>query len=134
FGRVAVHVTDDRAMLDTILGWQVPTAGIGGQGAAEYAKYTGPTETRVKAAIAANATRLGLPWDVVPSRGAGTLGTLELRMHDLTRKVMPLLEADRLVLSVERQDNGRWTLDILAGDTFPRPLTPLSGVLSSWSW
>ncbi|KDA05566.1 hypothetical protein DC31_13945 [Microbacterium sp. CH12i] len=134
YGTVGVNVVDDKSLLDSILGWQVPGAPLAGQSAAEYATYTGPTETRVKAAVAANVARLGLAWDVVPTRGKGTTGTLELRMHDLTRKVMPLLEADRLILSVIREDTGRWTVDVVEGATFPRPLTPMSGVLQSWSW
>lgn len=134
YGTVSINVADDKSLLDMILGWQVPTAPLTGQSAAEYARYTGPTETRVKAAIQANATRLALPWDIVPTRGKGTTGVLELRMHDLTRKTMPILEADRLILTVERQPNGRTTVDIIEGDTLPRPLTPLSGVMRSWGW
>lgn len=133
-GKVTVNVADDKSLLDTVLGWPKPSAALNAQ-TDEYAVYTGATETMVKAAIAANATRLGLPWDIVPTRGAGTpSGRLELRMHDLTRKVGPLLEADRLILTVERQDTGRWTVDIVEGDTFPRPLTPESGLLVSWDW
>lgn len=133
YGGVTVNVADDKSLLDTILGWPKPTAGLTGQNV-EYAVYTGKTETIVKQAIQANATRLGLPWDIVPTRGKGTNDRLELRMHDLTRKVTPLLEAARLILSVERQDNGRWTVDVVEGATFARPLTPQSGVLSEWEW
>lgn len=133
FGFVTVNVADDKALLDTVLGWPKPTAALTAQDV-EYAVYTGPTETVVKAAIAANVTRLGLPWDIVPTRGVGSASRLELRMHDLTRKVTPLLEADRLVLSVERQDNGRWMVDVVAGETYTGALTPESGVLASWDW
>lgn len=134
FGTATATIYDDKSMIDTILGWQVPTAVISAQNTAEYAVYTGPVETRVKDAIAANAARLGLPWDVVPTRGVGASGRLELRMHDLTRKITPLLEQERLILSVERQPTGRWTIDIVAGEAFDRPLTPESGVLLKWSW
>lgn len=134
FGTVTITVVDDVALWDTLLGWQVPTAPLTGQSAAEYATYTGPTETRVKAAIQANVTRLGLPWDIVPTRGKGTSGTLQLRMHEIGSKVIPLLQADRLIPIMRRETTGRWTVDIVEGSTYPRPLTPLSGVLGSWSW
>lgn len=134
YGSATVNIADDKSLLDTVLGWPKPTAGLTGQNV-EYAVYTGATETVVKAAIAANATRLGLPWDIVPTRGVGPSTTrLELRMHDLTRKVMPLLEAARLILTVERQSNGRWMVDVVAGDTYTGALTPESGVLASWEW
>lgn len=133
YGKATVNIADDKALLDTVLGWQKPTAALTAQNV-EYAVYTGPAETVVKAAIAANATRLGLPWDIVPTRGEGAAARLELRMHDLTRKITPILEANRLILTVERQTNGRWTVDIVEGETYPRPLTPESGLLASWDW
>ncbi|MFD6699681.1 MULTISPECIES: hypothetical protein [unclassified Microbacterium] len=133
FGTVTVPVVDDLALLDTLLGWQDPSAAITAQ-AVEYAVYTGPAETRVKAAVAANAARFGLPWDVVPTRGEGTDGRLELRMHKLSEKVLPILQAERLVPSLVRQPTGRWLFDIVRPDALARPLTAMSGVLGSWSW
>lgn len=135
FGQATIPVTDDLDLLEKMLGWQVPTAPASGQGAAEYAVYTGPTETRIKAAVAANAARLGLAWDVVPSRGAGTDGRLELRANSsVWARSVDALKADRLVPSVVRGDDGRWMFDIREGETFPRPITPQSGVLGTWRW
>lgn len=133
YGAVRVNVADDKSLLDTVLGWPNPTAALTAQ-TSEYAVYTGPAETVVKQAISANATRLGLPWDVVATRGKGAASRLELRMHDLARKVNPILEANRLILSVERQSTGRWRVDVVEGATYSRPLTPESGLLSSWDW
>lgn len=134
-GTVTVPVVDDFDEFSTVLGWQVPGAGIGGQGAAEYARYSGPSETAVKAAIAANVARLGKPWDVAPSLGRGSTGPLELRMHALAEKILDRLILDRLQLTIDRDvETNRWTIDIIEGETFPRPLTPQSGVLASWSW
>jgi hypothetical protein len=135
FGTVTIPVVDDWQDFATLLGWQVPGSAIGSQSTAEYARYSGPSETRVKAAIAANATRLGRPWDVAPSLGRGTSGPLELRMHSLADHVIAPLIEDRLQLTLERDDvTGRWVVDVTEGETFPRPITPQSGVLSRWSW
>lgn len=135
FGTVTVPVLADWADFATMLGWQVPGAAIGSQGSAEYARYTGPSDTNALAAIAANATRLGRPWDVAASLALGTVGPLELRMHDLSEKIVAPLIADRLQLRIERNDEtGRFDVDVVEGETFPRPITPQSGVLSSWSW
>ncbi|MGW9346037.1 hypothetical protein ACWGR3_31335, partial [Streptomyces albidoflavus] len=134
FGIVTVPVLDDWQDFATLLGWQVPGSAIGSQSSAEYARYTGRSDTNALAAIAANATRLGRPWDVAPSLGLGTVGPLELRMHDLAEKILPPLIADRLQLRIARNhDTNRWDVDVVQGDVFPRPITPQSGVLSTWS-
>lgn len=135
YGTVTVPVMADWADLATLLGWQVPGSAISSQGSAEYARYTGPSDTNALAAIAANAARLGRAWDVAPSLGLGTTQPLELRMHDLAEKILPPLIADRLQLRLERNDETeRWDVDVVEGETFPRPITPQSGVLSAWSW
>ncbi|NLP82583.1 hypothetical protein HF576_01855 [Microbacterium sp. CFH 90308] len=137
FGTVTVPVQDDWQDLANMLGWQVPGAPITGQNASEYARYTGTSEDNAKAAIAANATRLGRPWDVAPSLGRGDPATapLELRMHELGDKIMPPLINDRLQLTHEYDDTtGRWLVDVREGEVFPRPITPQSGVLGRWSW
>lgn len=135
FGVVTVPVLDDWQDFATLLGWQVPGSAIGSQSSAEYARYTGRSDTNALAAIAANVTRLGRPWDVAPSLGLGTVGPLELRMHDLAEKILPPLIADRLQLRIARnRDTNRWDVDVVQGDVFPRPITPQSGVLSTWSW
>jgi hypothetical protein len=135
FGTVSVPVLADWQDFATLLGWQVPGAAIGSQGTAEYSRFTGPSDTNALAAIEANADRLGRPWDVAASLALGTVGPLELRMHDLTEQILPPLIADRLQLRLERNlDTGRWDVDVVEGEVFPRPITPQSGVLSTWSW
>lgn len=135
FGTVELDVIDDWSEFDTILGWQVPTAGADGQSGAEYWRASGPSETRAKAAIAANAARLALPWDVVPTRGEGSPGTTELRMHTLAEKLVEPLTADRLQLTIRRDRiTNRKVVDVVTGATFPRPITPASGVLGHYSW
>lgn len=135
FGTIEIDIVDDWADFDTILGWQAPTAEIDGQSAAEYWLSSGPSETRAKAAIAANAARLALPWDVVPTRGLGKPGTTELRMHTLAETIVEPLIADRLQLTSHRdRATNRRVVDVREGKTFPRPITPASGVLGAYSW
>lgn len=131
-GTVTIPVTGD--WITGIIGWQAPASPIGGQGAAEYDRYTGRSDDNALAAIAANAARLGLPWDVAASPHLGTVGPLELRMHALEDKILPPLIADRLQLVVDRTDAGRWDVRVTQGEVYPRPITPQSGVLASWSW
>lgn len=135
YGTVTVPVVDDWQNVARLLGWQAPAAPITGQDAAEYARYTGTSEDNAKAAIAANATRLALPWDVAPSLGRGTSAPVELRMHEMGEKILDPLIADRLQLTVDLDDDtGRYAIDVREGEEFARPITPQSGVLSRWSW
>lgn len=134
FGTVQIPVIDDFAWLWAVLGWQKPTAALNAQ-TDEYARYTGPSDTRALAAIQANVTRLGLPWNVAASAGLGTVGATELRMHPLADKILPPLTADRLQLFLERDpDTDTWDVGVRTGATYAQPLTPKSGVLAGWKW
>lgn len=133
YGTVTVPVIDDFAWLSSILGWQKPGAALSAQ-TDEYARYTGPSDTRALRVISDAATRLGLPWDVASSAGLGTSGTTEFRMHFLDR-VLPALNNDRLQLTFARDaERDRWDIAVRKGAVYPRPLTPESGVLAGWKW
>lgn len=133
YGTVTFPVIDDFDWFSKILGWQKPTAAVTAQ-TDEYARYTGPSETRALAAIDANRARLGLPWSVAASEGRGTVGATEFRMHPLNR-VLDALNADRLQLLMERDPvTDVWGVTVRAGAQYVRPLTPQSGVLASWQW
>lgn len=133
YGTVTFPVIDDFNRLNEILGWQKPSAPITAQ-TDEYARYTGPSETRALAAIAAAKARLALSWDLPASVGRGTTGTTEFRMDPLVR-LIDALNADRLQLTIQRNpDTDRWVVAITEGTTYARPLTPQSGVLSGWRW
>lgn len=135
FGTVTFPVQDDFAWLWSILGWQVPAAGIGSQDTAEYRRYGGPSESRALAAIDDAVTRLSLPWDVPTTAQRGSTGTTEYRMHSLGDRVLAPLIADRLQLVIERNPTtDRWEVEIREGTVYSRPLTPQSGVLGKWKW
>lgn len=131
-GSVMVTALDDFGALDEILGWPNPSAGLDGQ-TDEYARYSGPLETVVKAPIAANAARLGLPWDVAPDLGRGDATSVDLRFHTLYDKLVPLLKAQKRTLTVRRTGD-RFSVDLRDGKTFPRPLTIASGLINSYKW
>lgn len=133
YGTVTIPVIDDFDWFSRVLGWPKPGSPLNAQ-TDEYARYTGPSDTRALTVIAQNAARLGLPWDVASSAGLGSSGTTEFRMHPLDR-VVPALSSDRLQLVIERDaSTDRWDVGIRTGTTYPRPLTPESGVLLSWKW
>lgn len=134
FGSVTFPVLDDFSWFSEVLGWQKPGSALNAQ-TDEYARYTGPSDTRALAAIRANATRLGLPWDVAESAGLGTEGTTEFRMHRLADRILPALNTDRLQLVIERDPlTDRWIVAVREGTVYSRPITPQSGVLADWKW
>lgn len=126
-GETTVIVEDDFRAFQG-LGWQNPGNAIGNQ-TSEYRRYTGATETVVKAACRDLSDRLGYGWTIAPDQAVGSLQRVEVRMHPLVDKLVPLLDADALT----------WTLrdgvvDVREGEAFPRVLTPDTGVLGDYSW
>lgn len=131
-GTVKLTALDDFEALRYVLGWPKPSAAVAAQDVA-YWRMTGPLESVVKAAIAENAARLGLPWTIAPDLGRGPNVSLELRFHPLSDRILPLLRTHRMGLHVKR--NGSiWEVDVSEGETFPTPLTPESGLISSYKW
>lgn len=132
-GEVVIPVIDDWEWLTQILAFPNPTLPITAQ-TAEFARYTGPSESRALAAIQANVTRLGLPWSVPASLGRGTTGTTDLRIEPLSA-VADALTADRLRITLRKRPNEAvWDVAVSEGATYPRVLTPQSGVLNDWQW
>lgn len=127
-GDVVVRAEDDFRVFRN-LGWPNPSAAIDAQ-TSEYRRYTGPTETVVKQAIAELNTMLSLGLTVVPSIGLGADQRVEIRFHPLVDKLVPLLDAGNLCLTVS--DGG--IVDVHEGTLFPRTLTPDSGVLGDYKW
>lgn len=110
------------------LGWQNPDRVISSQ-ISEYKRYTGPAETVVKDACRDLSGRLGLGWTIAPDKGLGGDSRVEFRMHPLVDKLVPLLTAQRLTLTLH---DG--VVEVHQGEIFPRVLTPDTGVLGDYDW
>lgn len=125
-GVYRVQVEDDLRVLREVLGWQVPSAAIGSQGAAEFRTYTGPAETIVKNVVTENAvTRLTVPGLSVATnlaRGATVPGGIQFRMHPLMDQLFPAVEAAGLGVTVKQVGAGL-VLDVHEPVTFPRTLS-----------
>lgn len=125
-GLYAVSVEDDFRVLREILGWAVPSAGIGSQGTAEYRTYTGNAEGIVKTAVTENGvTRLGVPGLAVApnlSRGAVVPGGVAFRFHPLADILFPAVEDAGLGVTV-KQVGASLVLDVYEPQTFPRTLS-----------
>lgn len=126
-GRVTARFVDDFALLQN-LGWPKPTAAIDAQDV-KRRRYTGPTETVVKTAAGELSTRLGLGWTIPPTTGEGAAQRVEFRFHPLIDKLTPLVVGDKLTWSLI---DG--TMDVKPGQTFPRLLTPATGVIREYEW
>ncbi|MCC2031836.1 siphovirus ReqiPepy6 Gp37-like family protein [Microbacterium allomyrinae] len=126
-GSSTMLVEDDFRMFRS-LGWPNPASPLTAQ-TSEYRRYSGPTETIVKTACQELSDRLGLGWTITPTLGRGTSQRIELRMHPLVDKFTVPLKADRLTWTIS---DG--VVDVVDGDTFPRVLTPDSGVLGNYRW
>ncbi len=130
---VTIPIVDDWEWLTQIQAVPNPASPISAQGA-EYAHYVGPSDTRALEAITANATRLGLPWNVAASEGLGTDGSTDLRIEPLA-SVAEALSRDRLRLGfARRMDELEWDVTVTREGAYPRPLTPQSGILADWKF
>lgn len=121
-----VLVLDDACILGGILGWQVPTAPITNQSAAEYRVYTGPAETVVKNIVRENGVnRLQIPGLVVaPSQGRGTTieGGTTYRMHPVPDRIYPGLDIAGIGLQV-RQVGANLVFDTYVPRVYPTVLS-----------
>lgn len=127
-GTITARVESDLRKFWDWYGWPVPSAPLNAQ-TSEYRVYTGPSESVFKTAVSENIARLGVPWTVAPTLGRGSTSRAELRMHPLADKLLPLLDADGLVVVLSYADSGPGvTVDIREGNTVTGVLTIESGV------
>lgn len=133
---VTVTITDDLSILWETLGWQVPTAAISAQSAAEYRTYTGNAETIVKTMVQEQAiTRFGHPLTVAPNlnRGAVIPGGVKIRMHPLADRLFPAVEQAGLGVRVYQSGTGL-VLDVYEPRTYSKEISEAAGTLRSWKW
>lgn len=134
-------IEDDFRILAKILGWVQPTQPITNQGiAGSNWEMTGAAETVLKAAVAANATRLGLPLTIEPNLGRGAAVTAKLRFHSLFERLFPVkdgagIEASGIGVRVKQFEGGSGLrLEVYTPSTYPRLLSELSGAIVDWSF
>lgn len=133
-GRVTIEVESDHRKFWHWYGRQVPSAPLSAQ-TAEYRVYTGKSEAVFKSALAENIARLGVPWTVAPNHGyGGSPVRVEFRMHPLADKLIPLLDADNLVIVLTYPEPGAVRVDVRQAKTVPGILTIDSGVPDSYEF
>ena len=130
-GQLVLQVEDDWGILRDILGWPDPSAALTAQ--PEYDTVTGPAETVVKSLVSRNAARLGLPVTVAPDLGRGATITVKVRMDKLADKLFPAVDLAGIGVTV-RQSGAGLVVDCYTPATYPRKITPKSGVVTAWSW
>lgn len=131
---LTLSVEDDWRLLSRVLAWPNPTGAITAQGAATaYDSKTGPAETVAKWFIGRAVTRLGLPVTIAPDLGRGAVITVQMRMHPLADRLLPLIDQAGIGVTV-RQVGAALVVDCYEPSWYPRDLTAASGVVQAWEW
>ena len=132
-GTITFTFDDDYQELRDILGWPVPDAALTAQ-AVEYYTLTGPAETVVKTLVQANGVdRLGKPITVAPDLGRGEVITVSIRFHPLYDKLVEVLDAAGIGVSI-RQVDGGLLLDCYEPVTYALDLTEAAGIVTDFKW
>lgn len=126
-------VSSDVRVLQDLLAWPVPTAGLTGQSVA-YRTVTGPLETVVKTVLSENVARLSYPLVVAPSQGRGPTVTVQWRFHSLFERLKALLEQHGAMVDVLMDEAGVLRAEYRPARNIAKPFDVLSGTLSSWEW
>lgn len=135
-GTVTVYVDGDFRIMDNVLAWPVPGAGITGQGASEYYTVAGDAETILKDLVTKNATnRLGMPVVCANNlaRGAVIPGGIRARFQSLRDVLLPAVETAGLGIMF-RQIGTSIVCDVYVPAVFPRELSERGGMITDWSW
>lgn len=133
-------VVDDFAILQQVLGWVVPTAGIDQQGTAgSNWTMTGAAETVLKTAVKQNAVdRLGLPITIPTTQGRGAPVSARLRFQPLYDRLFPVEDGAGIAESGIgvglRQSGSGLVLDVWEPQTYLKPLNEKSGIVQDWSY
>lgn len=130
-GSVTARVEGDFRKLWDWQGWPKPAAVVTAQDT-DYARYTGPSETVFKNALAANFVRLGVPWSVAPTLGRGSSARSEFRFHPLAEKTIPALDSDYLIVVIRYEPDP--VVDVRVADLIAGELSDLTGVLEQYTW
>lgn len=118
----------DLTWLEQVVCWPI-TGTLPGTLSREYDRRTGPAETVLKGYLKTACVRLGLPIDMAPDQGRGSVITKQLRMHTPADKLLPDMEPAGLRVTLTHNAGSRLTLDVAAIRTYPRTITATSSVL-----
>lgn len=140
---IEFDVSDDKAKLQTILGWVIPANAITAQGAAGTNwTATGPAETVLKSALQANAVdRLGLPIQIPTDEGRGATVTARLRFQTLYDRLMLVEDGAGIIdagigIALRQRTDGTpgLRLDVWEPTVHTQVLNERSGVVQEWGY
>lgn len=121
------NLVDDRSLLGETLG--APAAGKA------YDTIRGPAETVARTLIGRAMTRLGIPHSLWTSRRRGDTITVNARWHPLSDLLYPAVTQAGIGLRVRwSHQEQQYQFSAYEPKTWPLPLTPESGLVSSWEW
>lgn len=127
------EVTGFDSLLWDTLGWPVPGNDLDNQNVG-YWRQRGPAETVLKAAVAANANRLGLPVTVAEDQGRGGNIETQLRFHPLIDRFQPQLIKAGIGVTVGLVEGQGLVVDCYEITEHAIPLDAESGVLTGGTW
>jgi len=131
---ITLTVEDDWRLLGRCLGWPNPTGLITAQGAVTaYDTRTAAAETVVKYFVGRAVTRLGLPVTIATDQGRGAAITVQMRMHPLADRLLPIIDQAGIGVTVKQSGAGL-VVDCYTPSLYPRTLTEMSGVVQAWEW
>lgn len=134
-GVLRLYLKSDYRLLNNVLGWPVPGAGLMGQ-STEYYLSQGNAETIVKDLVTANIiNRLGMDVTCAVNQGRGAVvpDGVSIRFHPLAERMFPAIETAGIGITFEQSGPGI-VCDVFVPPVFPTVLTEESGVLQWWSW
>lgn len=126
-------VEDDWAgLFGTLLGWPNPAGTIAQQGEEDaYWRRTGPAETVVKAAVAANASRYVPAVTVAPNLARGASIEASMRFHPLGDRLFPAVDLVGGIGVTVRQSGAGVRVDCFTPSTLDVVLTEESGIVDA---
>lgn len=136
---VTFEVSDDWRLLTRLLGWPNPAGTITQQGdGGAYDARSGPAETVLKGFLSANLARLGsgahhLPVTVAPDLGRGADVDVQVRMHPLADRLLPVIDQAGIGVGVRQTGTGL-LVDCYEPTQWPLNLSEDGGSLVANDW
>nr|WP_274635527.1 hypothetical protein [Microbacterium bovistercoris] len=126
-GQVTAHVESDMRKMWHWTCWPVPTAALSAQ-TVEYRSISGKSEYVFKTFLQENIARLGVSWSVAADHGWGTSVRGTMRFHYPGDRLLPLLDADHLLVVLSYDVEGNTVVDVRQAATVPGVFTVDTGI------